>query len=137
MKGRYFFSSSLQYPEIFKEYLEQAFVMLEEKRDTDIFDEKNKDLGTVVKGQRYEIEFIYTNTTNDLLVINDVKTSCGCLVSKWRKEPLHSGKMSSLMVEFNPDNLGYTSKTIVVSHNQSNIPIRLKIKADVVERIDD
>lgn len=139
LKGRYFFSPSLQYPEILKEYLEQTFVMLEEKRrgEIDIFCEKNKDLGTVVKGQKYEIEFVYTNTTDDLLVINDVKTSCGCLISQWRKELLSSGKTSSLMVEFTPESLGYTSKTIVVSHNQSNIPIRLKIKANVVDNMDD
>lgn len=136
-KGRYFFSPSQQYPEILKEYLKQSFAMLEEKKvsGTDIFHDKNKNLGTIIKGEKYEIEFEYTNNTNDLLVINDVKSSCECLVSQWKKEPLSSGKTAKLIVEFKPENLGYASKTIMVSHNKSAHPIRLMIKANVVTDI--
>lgn len=134
LKGRYFFSPLQQYPEFLQEYLAQFSIRFKEKKeeDAEIFSRKNKDLGTVVKGQKYEMNFEYTNTTNGLLVINEVKTSCGCLVSQWDKTPLPPGKTANLVIEFTPESLGYTSKAIVVSHNQSSYPTRLKIRADVV-----
>lgn len=132
-KGRYFFTPSQQYPEFLQEYLVQFSAKLGEweKINVDIFDEKNKDLGTVVRGQKYKVEFKYTNTTNKLLVIQNVESSCGCLVSSWERDPLSPGKAGNIVVEFTPESLGYTSKTIIVSHNLSTYPIRLKIKADV------
>lgn len=134
-RSRYLFSPSRQYLEISKEYLNRISKMLREKEDNhfDIFKSMNKDLGTISKGQKYKVDFEYFNKTTDLLIINDVKSSCGCVITKWNKEPLLPQKSAKLIVDFMPDNLGYTSKTVMVSHNKSNHPVRLIIRANVVE----
>lgn len=135
-RAKYLFSPSQLYSEVSKEYLNKLAIMLNEKNKVgnDIFLLKNIDLGTIIKGKKYKVKFEYTNRTSDLLIINDVKTSCGCMLSKWEKKPLTSQASANLIIEFTPENLGYTSKTIVVSHNKSNYPVRLMIRANVVTR---
>lgn len=134
-RAKYMFSPSQLYPEVFKKYLDRFAVILnEEKQDNDIFLSKNIDLGTIVKGQKYKVNFEYKNKTSGMLIINDVKTSCGCMVSKWEKKPLPSYTSANLIIEFTPETLGYTSKAIMVSHNKSDYPLRLMIRANVVDK---
>lgn len=135
-RANYLFSPSQLYPDIFEKYLENiSQILYEDKKGyIEIFTSKNIDLGTIIKGEKYNIDFEYTNTTNDLLIINDVKTSCGCMVSEWKKEPLSPQKTAKLIIEFTPETLGYTSKAIVVSHNKSTNPVRLMIRANVITK---
>ena len=135
-RAKYIFSPSQQYSEVSKEYLNKLSIMLNEKNKggNDLFLLKNVDLGTIIKGKKYKVNFEYTNRTDDLLIINDVKTSCGCMLSEWEKKPLTSQASANLIIEFTPEDLGYTSKTIMVSHNKSNYPVRLMIRANVVIR---
>lgn len=133
LRARYIFSPSQQYADIADEYLSAIINMLkEQEKNADVFDLKNMNLGTVIKGKTYKIKFEYTNRTPGYLVINSVKASCNCTVTEWTKEPSAYDKSAELIVTFTPESLGYNSKTIMVSHNKSTHPERLTIVADVI-----
>ena len=47
----------------------------------------NMDFGTFPQSERQEYKFVLTNEGNNLLVIQDVTTSCGCTKVSYSKEP--------------------------------------------------
>lgn len=49
------------------------------------------DFGSFPKSEKQERSFILTNTDNQLLVIQDVTTSCGCTKVEYSKEPVRPG----------------------------------------------
>ena len=93
--------------------------------------------GEVVKGVDNGVrEFIFTNTGNAPLVIKSAKSSCGCTVPEWPKEPIEPGKTSKIVVKYNM-NPGPISKTITVETNAVNVPngvVPLRIKGTVIKK---
>jgi len=62
------------------------------------------DFGTVKQGVMVKRTFQFTNTGADSLVITDVKTTCGCTVPDWPKQPVPPGGKGEIKVEFNTAN---------------------------------
>jgi len=93
------------------------------------------DYGTVSKGDDSGLRvFEFTNTGDAELVINDVKSSCGCTVPSKPTEPILPGKTGKIEVQYNM-NPGPISKTITVTSNATNKQegiILLKISGNVV-----
>lgn len=137
LRARYVFTPSQEFPDVSRQYLNEIKEL--KRGGTDkvvLFDSLSVDLGEIIKGRTYKARFTYTNRTDRRLVINDVKTSCGCMVSEWRKEPLEAGQSDELVITFKPDATGYNSKIITVSHNLSQRPVRLRVTANVNEEKD-
>lgn len=61
------------------------------------------DFGTVKQGAIVKRIYRFTNTGADSLLISDVKTTCGCTVPEWPKQPLPPGGKGEIKVEFNTD----------------------------------
>ncbi|WP_296146771.1 DUF1573 domain-containing protein [uncultured Flavobacterium sp.] len=93
------------------------------------------DYGTVSKGDDSGLRvFEFTNTGDAELVINDVKSSCGCTVPSKPTEPILPGKTGKIEVQYNM-NPGPISKTITVTSNATNKQegiILLRISGNVV-----
>lgn len=93
------------------------------------------DYGTVSKGDDSGLRvFEFTNTGDAELLINDVKSSCGCTVPSKPTEPILPGKTGKIEVQYNM-NPGPISKTITVTSNATNKQegiILLKISGNVV-----
>lgn len=62
------------------------------------------DFGTVKQGVMVKRTFQFTNTGADSLVITDVKTTCGCTVPDWPRQPVPPGGKGEIKVEFNTAN---------------------------------
>lgn len=62
------------------------------------------DFGTVKQGVMVKRTFRFANTGADSLVITDVKTTCGCTVPDWPKQPVPPGGKGEIKVEFNTAN---------------------------------
>lgn len=80
--------------------------------------------------------FEFTNTGDAPLIIKDVKSSCGCTVPSWPKEPIAPGKSGKIEVKYNM-NPGPIRKTITVQSNAVNHPdgmVALKLKGEVVKK---
>lgn len=95
------------------------------------------DYGTVTKETDNGIRaFEFTNTGDAPLIIKDVKSTCGCTVPSWPKEPIAPGKSGKVEVKYNM-NTGPIRKTITVQSNAVNYPdgmVPLKIKGEVVKK---
>lgn len=93
------------------------------------------DYGKVTKEEDSGLRvFEFTNTGNQPLLIKDVKSSCGCTVPSFSKEPIMPGKTGKIEVKYNM-NPGPIRKTITVESNAVNVDegrVALKIKGEVI-----
>lgn len=90
------------------------------------------DYGTIKKGSDGNCVFVFENTGESDLILTNVKSSCGCTVPKWPREPLEPGAEAEIKVRYNTSKTGSFTKTITVYSNAPNNPIYLKIKGKVV-----
>lgn len=99
------------------------------------FKSETIDYGKVSKGDDSGLRvFEFTNTGDAELIINDVKSSCGCTVPSKPTEPIQPGKTGKIEVQYNM-NPGPISKTITVTSNAKNKEegtILLKITGTVI-----
>jgi outer membrane lipoprotein-sorting protein len=91
------------------------------------------DYGKIVADADYNSTFEFTNTGKKPLLIYDVKTSCGCTVPTWNKNPIPAGAKERIQVTFHPKShqLGTEVKTVTVLSNTNPGMTVLQIKADV------
>ena len=89
------------------------------------------DFGSIVYGANGRVDFTYTNQGKTPLVISDVKSSCGCTIPTWTKEPVEPGKQGVITIVYNTTFPGPFSKTVVVYSNANNSPVRIVIMGKV------
>ncbi len=68
------------------------------------FVEKNYEFGTVNEGDVVKHVFNFTNTGMAPLIISDAKSTCGCTIPKWPKEPIKPGGSGKIEVKFDTKN---------------------------------
>ncbi len=95
------------------------------------FAETEFDFGTIEQGTKVEHVFKFTNTGDAPLVIVDAKSSCGCTVPSYPKEPVAPGAEAELLVKFNGSGKNQVSKTVTITANTEAGKETLKIKAFV------
>ena len=95
------------------------------------FDESEHDFGNIPKGENVEHNFTFTNTGPAPLVITNAKSTCGCTVPTWTKEPIQPGETGEMLVKFNGSGNGQVTKTVTVTANTEAGTERLRIKAFV------
>lgn len=99
------------------------------------FKEETINYGEVEKGKDDGIRvFEFTNTGDEPLIIKNAKSSCGCTVPEWPKDPIAPGGKGQIKVQYNM-NPGPISKTITIESNAINKPngmIPLRIKGTVI-----
>jgi hypothetical protein len=75
--------------------------------------------------------FSFTNPGKTPLLILDVKTTCGCTVPKWPKKPVKPGRNGEIIISYDTSHPGVFSKTIFVSYNGKDSPVKLTIRGEV------
>lgn len=97
------------------------------------FAETEHDYGTMNVGADGTYEFVFTNNGTEPLILNNVRSSCGCTVPEWPKEPIPAGMESKIKVIYNTDISGAFSKSISVYTNATEEPVVLIIRGKVEE----
>ncbi len=134
LKAKHVFMPENSMPELSMSYYRQLLKMIKgENSESNIFESRIIDIGEVKKGELQKIEYKYTNRKNESLFIKSIESSCNCSVPRWDKKALKEYESSKLVVLFTPDELGYNVKSLLVYHNQSDVPVWLFFKANVVE----
>jgi hypothetical protein len=95
------------------------------------------DFGSIVYGANGKIDFTFTNKGTKPLAITDVKSSCGCTIPNWTKEPVEPGKTGIINIEYNTKLPGIFNKTVVVYSNANNSPVRLEVRGKVNAQVSD
>lgn len=96
------------------------------------FDKTEHDFGTIENGTPVETVFKYTNTGESMLVVSNIKSTCGCTVpSNWTKE-VAPGETGEFTVKFNGKGNGNkVSKSITMTTNTEKGSEVVKITAFV------
>jgi hypothetical protein len=95
------------------------------------------DYGTIVQNGDGLSHFTITNTGNEPLVLSNVKSSCGCTVPKWTKEPIMPGKTTVIDVKYATNRIGPINKSVTISSNAVNTPTKvIRIKGKVISAND-
>lgn len=95
------------------------------------FEESIHDFGRINKGDMVGHIFKFKNVGDAPLLIVDAKTSCGCTVPQWTKEPIKPGETGELEVKYNGSGSGKIHKTVTVLANTEPKETVLEIVADV------
>ena len=100
------------------------------------FEKLVHDYGDVPYNGDGQCEFRFTNTGNEPLILQKPKSSCGCTVPSWPKEPILPGESDVINVTYRTTKVGAINKTITVTSNAKvNSTVVLRIKGKVLEQV--
>ena len=104
--------------------------LLEEQRVTTMvdFDKVVMDLGEVLIGTETNMNFYLINKGSNLLVVDDIKTSCGCTRIEYSQKPVAPNDSLKIRVSVKAEEIGLFNKVITVHCNDKQSPFRLRIK---------
>ena len=97
--------------------------------------ETSFDFGNINEGEIVKHDFTVYNTGDDLLVIKDVKASCGCTAALPDKKELKPGESTKIHVEFNSARRkGQQRKHVYVTTNDpENKEVRLTFTTNILD----
>jgi hypothetical protein len=96
------------------------------------FDKTDFDYGTIYQHADGNTFFVYTNKGKEPLILSRVKSSCGCTIPKWSRQPLLPGQSDTIKVKYDTKRLGSFHKSITITSNASEPTVVLKIKGKVI-----
>jgi hypothetical protein len=95
------------------------------------WDKTTIDVGVIKQNNPVEVNYSFTNTNNEPVVITDVQTSCGCTAAKHSQEPLKPGDSSTITVTYNAKSIGVFHKSITVKTSNGADPVILTLAGEV------
>lgn len=99
------------------------------------FEKETIDYGKIEKASNGERTFVFKNIGNQPLVIEKIKSSCGCTVPKKPETPIMPGEKGEIKVSYNTNRVGGFSKSITISSNAKNATKIVRIKGFVNKEI--
>jgi len=90
-------------------------------------------LGKLFYSSIKNCSFVLKNKGRNPLIIQSVRTACGCTVAKFDKKPIAQGESTTVVLEYKPNSLGYFRKTADVVCNVPKGFVRLTISGEVVK----
>ena len=98
------------------------------------FEKTTHDYGTIYKGADGNVTFSFVNTGQEPLIIQNVKTSCGCTVASKPSAPILPGESSEISVKYDTKRIGSFHKNITVTSNGDNPSVILNIKGKIIQQ---
>ena len=97
------------------------------------FKETNHDFGNIPFKGNGSYEFVFVNTGTEPLILTQPKSSCGCTVPEWPRQPILPGESNVIKVTYkNTDRPGSFNKYVTVFSNAAvNKEVKLHIKGTV------
>ena len=97
------------------------------------FEFETYDFGDINEGDDATVDFVFTNSGADKLIITDVKASCGCTTPSWSKEPVMPGEKGQITAKYNTQGRpGTFNKAITITSNANEETKRIFIKGNVI-----
>lgn len=72
------------------------------------------DFGDLKKDEPATFDFKFQNTSDEPIVIENVRPSCGCTAPDWSEAPIPPGGESAITIEFDAKKEGFFYKKITV-----------------------
>lgn len=96
-----------------------------------ILSTNNIDLGEIPLNTTKSVNVAVRNTGDYPVIIQEVRTNCGCMQIDYKKEPITKEGSSIIDISYHATNLGMVNKDIVVYCNTKESPYIIKIKGIV------
>jgi len=98
------------------------------------FDKMVHNYGTIEQHGDGHCEFTFTNDGKEPLILSNVRSSCGCTVPTWPRQPILPGQSEVIKVKYDTKRVGTINKSISVYSNGKVSPIVLKIKGKIIAK---
>jgi hypothetical protein len=95
------------------------------------FEVTSHDFGKIYQNGNGKFSFKFTNTGKEPLIIQNVRSSCGCTVASRPNAPILPGESSEISVKYDTRRIGVFHKNITVTSNADNASVVLYIKGEV------
>lgn len=97
------------------------------------FDRTTIDAGVIEHGPPFRFVYKVKNCSSKPLIINSVRSSCGCVSPQWSREPVLPGKESEIVANYyTMGRPGMFTKTLSVSFEGVDKEVILTLKGEVV-----
>lgn len=110
-----------------------SFIASAQTAPTMNFEFETYDFGDIQEGDEATVDFVFTNTGAEKLILTDVKASCGCTTPHWSKEPVMPGEKGQITAQYNTQGRpGTFNKAITITSNATEETKRIFIKGNVI-----
>jgi hypothetical protein len=96
------------------------------------FEEEFHNYGEITENSDGSYKFLFRNVSDEPIIINRVRSSCGCTIPLWPREPIEPGRQDEILVRYNTELMGSFQKSIYVYSTAVNSPVKLQIKGKVI-----
>lgn len=99
------------------------------------FEAKRIDYGDVLyrKDSVYVYQFVYENTGDAPLIVNQVRAHCPCVLVEHSVAPLPPGQMDTILVYFKPSHASKFTQSMTVLSNAPQTAIQLYAKGNFLK----
>ncbi|WP_026915265.1 DUF1573 domain-containing protein [Christiangramia portivictoriae] len=97
------------------------------------FDSETIDYGIIKKGSDGVRVFKFKNVGDEPLIVEDIKSSCGCTIPKKPEKAIMPGETGEIQVKYDTKKVGHIRKTVTVYSNAEEPIKSLKIKGQIVD----
>jgi hypothetical protein len=101
------------------------------------FDKNVHDYGTLYQNADGKSEFTFKNIGDEPLILSSVRSSCGCTIPQWPKEPILPGQSGVIVVTYDTKRIGTINKQITVLSNATESQVVLNIKGNILQKPDE
>jgi hypothetical protein len=99
------------------------------------FSDSKKNFGMVKQGKVIQMEFSFTNTGNQPLIITETKVECSCTTVEKPDQPVPPGQNGIIKVEFNTQSVYDRQDRIVeIISNDPKSPAKIRFKGVVLRK---
>lgn len=96
------------------------------------FEENLHDYGEIPQDGDGSYTFSFKNIGKEAIVINRVRSTCGCTVPAWPREPIEPEGTGEITVKYDTRSAGTFFKSLYVYSSAGNSPVKLQIKGKVI-----
>lgn len=93
--------------------------------------ETDHDFGSIRKGNTERFVFRFQNTLTEPIVLETVRTTCGCTAADWPEAPIEPGALGEVVIDFDAYRIGTFRKKITVFFNKQRKAETLWISGEV------
>jgi hypothetical protein len=93
--------------------------------------ERDHDFGSMRREHAQTFVFKFKNVSNDHIVLQTVRTTCGCTAAKWTESAIAPGETGDIEVEYDAYQRGEFSKKVRVFFDRQRRPEILWIRGRV------
>lgn len=98
------------------------------------FEQSTYDYGQIEEDSDGLYIISFKNIGQEAIVINKVRSSCGCTIPSWPHEPVKPGASGRIEVKYNTSLVGSFMKSVYVYSSAANSPVKLTVKGKVVAK---